>query len=48
MWNYISYLVYVEKLKPEAMSAQEQYVMALWKVRSLDWLPSTSVGRGHD
>lgn len=45
MWNYISYLVYVEKLKHESMTAQEQYIQSLWKVKSIDWLPYVSLSK---
>lgn len=45
MWNYISYLVYLEKLKQENMTAQEQYIQSLWKVKSIDWLPYVSLTR---
>lgn len=45
LWNYISFLVYLSKLKPENMTAQQQYVVALWKKKNFDWLPYKTLSK---
>lgn len=48
LWNYIAFLVYLSKLQPENMTAQEQYVVALWKKKNFDWLPYSVLSKYAD